>query len=118
MDLERSTWPVRCKAAAPAIATAIASSHMRMRPQLPMFTMSETAPMVQKLVRCATAPTTKAIPKPDQVTMEERLEAAALMGVSRFNRTLLARPPRRPIPLLGRMPIPGWGGGHGPAAGR
>ena len=37
-------------------ATAIASSHMRMRPVSPMFTQSDTAPMVQKLVLLPTAP--------------------------------------------------------------
>ena len=40
----------------PIIATPMASSHMRMRVQSPMLTMSATAPMVQKCVRCAIAP--------------------------------------------------------------
>src|SRR5262245_28427067 len=33
---------------------------MRMRDQSPMLTMSDTAPMVQKCVRCATPPNTSA----------------------------------------------------------
>ena len=48
------------------MATAIASSHMRMRPQWPMFTMSDSAPMVQKLVRGG-----------DQAEDEGQREAAA-----------------------------------------
>ena len=100
------------------MATAIASSHMRMRPQLPMFTMSEIAPMVQKLVRWATAPKTNARPKPDQATMEERFEAAVLMRGSRSTDLLLGMPPRRPIPPMGGRPIPTWGVGYCPAPGR
>src|SRR5579864_2571164 len=46
----------------------MASSHMRMRPQLPMFTTSETAPMVQKLVRLATAPKMNERMKPPRTT--------------------------------------------------
>ncbi len=56
------------------MATAIASSHMRMRPQLPMFTTSETAPIVQKLARLATAPKTKASAKPPHATIAPRCE--------------------------------------------
>ncbi len=41
-------------------ATAMASSHMRSRFLSPMFTQSETAPMVQKLVLLPTAPKMKA----------------------------------------------------------
>jgi uncharacterized membrane protein YedE/YeeE len=43
-----------------AIATAIASSHIRIRRQSPKFTMSVIEPIVQKLTRCATAPNTNA----------------------------------------------------------
>ncbi len=43
------------------MATAIASSHWRMRVQSPKLTMSATLPIVQKLVRCTIAP--KAIAK-------------------------------------------------------
>src|SRR5438477_7226786 len=72
--------PVSCSACVPRIATAIASSHMRMRPQLPMFTTSETAPMVQKLVRLATAPKTKASANPPSATIEPSCEAVAAKG--------------------------------------
>jgi hypothetical protein len=47
----------------PIMATPIASAHMRMRDQSPMVTMSATAPMVQKCVRCAMAPKTTASAK-------------------------------------------------------
>ena len=50
------TRPSATSALKPIIATPMASSHMRMRVQSPMLTMSATAPMVQKCVRCATAP--------------------------------------------------------------
>ena len=50
------------------MATAMASSHMRMRPQWPMFTMSDNAPMVQKLVFAATRPKRKATTKPPPTT--------------------------------------------------
>src|SRR6185503_9391924 len=60
MDLDSSTTPARCSALEPRIATPIASSHMRMRLRLPMFTQSDTAPMVQNSVLFATAPNTNA----------------------------------------------------------
>ena len=41
--------PAACRQPAPAIATAIASSHMRMRRQSPKLTTSVIAPIVQKL---------------------------------------------------------------------
>ncbi len=41
---------------------------MRMRPQCPMLTMSDNAPMVQKLVLLATAPKMKASAKPPHTT--------------------------------------------------
>ena len=50
---------------------------MRMRPQSPMFTTSDTAPMVQKLVRLATKPKTKASAKPPQATSGARLAGFA-----------------------------------------
>ncbi|GIX25872.1 MAG: hypothetical protein KatS3mg122_3103 [Caldimonas sp.] len=40
----------------PMMATPMAMTHMRMRLQSPIVTMSDTAPMVQKWVRCAMAP--------------------------------------------------------------
>src|SRR5690348_14752690 len=71
--------PASCSACVPRIATAIARSHMRMRLQLPMFTTSETAPMVQKLVRLATAPNTKASAKPPHATTAAMCDAPPLM---------------------------------------
>jgi len=52
----------------PIIAVPMASSHMRMRVQSPMLTMSATAPMVQKCVRWAMAPKTAASAKADHST--------------------------------------------------
>src|SRR4051794_29645366 len=52
--------PARCRALEPSSATAMARSHMRMRPRSPMLTQSDTAPMVQKRVLLPTAPKTKA----------------------------------------------------------
>ena len=52
----------------PATATAMPSTQARMRPLSPMLTRSETAPMVQKLVLYATAPSTSAIRKPASST--------------------------------------------------
>src|SRR6185437_5182598 len=80
--------PASCSACVPRIATAIARSHMRMRAQLPMFTRSDTAPMVQKLVRFATAPNTKASAKPAHATTAAMCDAPPLTippGVSRHS---------------------------------
>src|SRR5690606_38283915 len=63
-DLCVSTTPCVCIAHTPSIATAIASSHMRMRVQSPMWTMSETAPIVQKFVLLPTNPNTAPRAKP------------------------------------------------------
>src|SRR5688572_9903928 len=60
MDFPRSMTPATCSALEPRSATAIASSHMRMRSRLPMLTQSDTAPMVQKRVLLPTAPKMKA----------------------------------------------------------
>src|SRR4051812_13312641 len=84
--------PASCSAWVPTIATAIARSHMRMRAQLPMFTTSETAPIVQKLVRFATAPKTNAIANPAQATSAPTCEL------------LPKRPPRCPS-ILVRGPV-------------
>src|SRR5213593_142715 len=46
----------------------MASSHMRMRARSPMFTQSDTAPMVQKWVLLPTAPKMKASTKAPPVT--------------------------------------------------
>src|SRR6185437_16782730 len=72
MVFEMSIMPVVCMIAVPAIATAIASTHSRMRPQSPMLTISETASIVQKLTRCATAPNTKASANARPVTIAGR----------------------------------------------
>ena len=50
--------PAACSAAAPAIATAMASAHIRIRRQSPKFATSAIAPIVQKLTRWPTAPKT------------------------------------------------------------
>src|SRR5262245_55483129 len=65
--------PAAESAAAPSSATAMASSHMRMRARLPMLTQSDTAPMVQKCVRLPTAPKTKASANAPAVTSGSRL---------------------------------------------
>src|SRR5436190_6237355 len=67
------------------MATAIARSHMRMRDRSPMFTQSETAPMVQKWVLLPTAPKTKARRKAPPTTscLESKLALGggeALLG--------------------------------------
>jgi hypothetical protein len=66
--LEKSTTPVSVSALEPSSATAIASSHMRRRLVSPMFTQSDTAPMVQKLVLLPTAPKMKARTKAPSAT--------------------------------------------------
>src|SRR5205809_7698572 len=68
MDFDRSTTPPSCSAEAPSTATAMASIHMRMRERSPMFTQSDTAPMVQKWVLLPTAPKMKARMKAPPVT--------------------------------------------------
>ena len=55
-------------ALAPITATATASSHIRTRPQWPMLTTSESAPMVQKFAFAPTKPNTNAIVKPPAAT--------------------------------------------------
>lgn len=52
----------------PAIATAIASAHIRMRRQSPKFAPSASAPIVQKFTRLDTQPNTKARAKASPVT--------------------------------------------------
>ena len=65
------------------MATAMASSHIRMRLQWPMLTTSDSAPMVQKLVLLATAPKMKASAKPLQTTIVAMLPAAESIQVPR-----------------------------------
>ena len=50
------------------IATAIIKSHMRMRPQCCMLTISDSAPMVQKFDLLATTPNTNAKQNPQTGT--------------------------------------------------
>src|SRR5690606_31784083 len=51
------------------MATPIALAHIRIRVQSPMFTMSATAPIVQKLVRFMIAPRTSPSAKVAQTTV-------------------------------------------------
>ncbi len=53
-ERDRSTSPASDSSVVPAIATATASSHIRIRPQWPRLTMSANAPIVQKLAEAAT----------------------------------------------------------------
>ena len=55
-------------AAKPEIATAMDSIQARNRLKLPMNTMSEIAPMVQKFVRLAVAPNRMPSPSPQRAT--------------------------------------------------
>ena len=77
IDLFRSTLPVSTRIALPAMATAIASTHIRMRCQLPKFTMSAIAPIVQKLTRLATAPNTNASANASEATSSGSLATSA-----------------------------------------
>src|SRR5580765_2058547 len=72
MLLLASSQPAATIALKPIIATPIAITHMRMRVQSPMVTMSETAPIVQKWVRCAIAPNSIDRPNADQSTSAAR----------------------------------------------
>src|SRR5216683_2015998 len=81
MVFDRSTSPASCRPLAPAVATAMASSHMRMRFQSLMLTTSDTAPMVQKCVLLPTAPNRKASAKAPHTTTEA--SAAGLDSVKR-----------------------------------
>ena len=67
-----SIQPAPTMALKPIMATAMASTHMRMRVQSPRLTMSATAPMVQKWVRCAMAPKATASAKAAHSTVAVR----------------------------------------------
>src|SRR5688572_27576982 len=90
MDFARSITPARCSALEPSSATAMASSHMRMRLRSPMLIQSDTAPMVQKWVLLPTAPKTKARTNAPPVTYgascagEKSFTASASFGSSAF----------------------------------
>src|SRR5687768_1551943 len=77
------------------MATAMASSHMRMRPQLPMLTTSDTAPMVQKLVRLATAPKTRPSANPPHATRPPRFEVPPKEGTCKRRTDILSGVARR-----------------------
>ena len=72
MLLAASTQPAATMALKPSMATPMARTHMRMRVQSPMLTMSATAPMVQKCVRWAMAPKATASPKAAHSTVAVR----------------------------------------------
>ena len=78
MRVAASTQPSATIALKPSIATPIASTHMRMRVQSPMLTMSATAPMVQKCVRWAIAPNSTASAKAPHSTASQRIEVEFL----------------------------------------
>src|SRR6476661_4880358 len=94
--------PAASSKAAPAIATAIASSHMRIRRQSPMCTMSVIAPIVQKLTRLATAPKTKARAKASQATSAGRwLESGMAAIIARtFAAVIQSTPALNPVARL------------------
>ncbi len=73
---DTSIRPAATSTAVPTMATATASSHIRMRPQWPMLTMSDSAPMVQKLDFDATKPNTRASVNPPPIT---RVDGSAAM---------------------------------------
>ena len=77
-----STQPRPTIALKASTATPMAIDHIRIRPQSPMLTMSATAPMVQKWVRCATAPNTSASANANQSTCAVRDETSeSCMGL-------------------------------------
>jgi hypothetical protein len=80
---------------APRIATAIASSHIRIRRHSPKFTTSVIAPIVQKLQRCAAAPNTKASAKASQATSVGRDEGVSMAA----NYRMACGASTRPLPF-------------------
>src|SRR5207237_1310853 len=85
-------WP------GPAVARAMASSHMRMRFQSPMLSTSDTVPMVQKCVLLPTAPKRKARAKAPHTTADA--SAAGLDAVTALRRNRAAGEPVRRCYLL------------------
>src|SRR5690349_6542818 len=77
----------------------MASSHMRMRLQSPMLTMSDTAPMVQKCVLLATAPKTKPSANAPHTTIEA---SAAGLGSAKGPASRLFLLRQALLGLLGR----------------
>ena len=75
----------------------MASSHIRMRPQWPMLTMSATAPMTQKWDLLAIAPKTNASAKPPQMTIVAKLPGAASIACAPRSGYGPATPASRPM---------------------
>ena len=88
MDFARSTCPASASTVVPAMATATASIQLRMRVHEPMLTMSDSAPIVQKLMRAAVAPNTKARAKPPSTTTSPRLALLSMRDSSRPRRAI------------------------------
>ncbi len=78
------------------MATAIASTHIRMRRQSPKFTMSVTAPIVQKFTRLATAPKTNASTNARLATTMGSLAAAVAIHIGKLSHAGPARPEGTP----------------------
>ena len=99
-----SIWPVAARRLKPSVATAIARTHMRMRVQEPMFTMSLIAPMLQKRVRCAMAPNTQLSAKPPHstVVLIAWTEGGCICGTGLGNRTRLFHATGRRARLVAR----------------
>jgi hypothetical protein len=81
------------------MATAIASSHIRIRRHSPKLTMSLIAPIVQKLLRCAAAPNMNASPNASQTTMEGSDDVEFIRRLSH------GRTPRPSSPFLLRKAL-------------
>ena len=108
MLLPASTQPKPTITLNPSTATAMARTHMRMRVQSPMLTMSDSAPMVQKCVRWVMAPKATARENADQRTVE--VSALRLMeSISILSRDCLSglghrtTPPTPPCPQVSRQ---------------
>src|SRR4030095_9292919 len=116
MVLAVSISPVATRTPVPAMATAIASTHIRMRLQSPKVAMSTTAPIVQKLTRLATAPKTKASAKARPATSD--CKCAASIGGNCLTHPLLhpgfaANPFPHRAPFQGEQPANGAGDNGG-----
>ena len=85
--------PAVWRSATPAIATTIASTHMRIRRQSPKVATSDTAPIVQKLTRCPTAPKTMPSRRAPTVTTAGRESAPDITKL--WHATVLTPLPRR-----------------------
>ena len=101
--------------ALPAMAMAIASTHIRMRRQSSKFTISVTAPIVQKFTRLATAPNTKASANERPATSIGRWAMAAASIAQNYRTQAAASRPRQARnPVADTRPLKGgqtarWG---------